>query len=255
MWCLMTMVTAINMQPALLSPVLTRILCPLTPPTPPTTTTTTIGSTLVDVREEHIRVVSAESLVSPREYWAAQEGKRAALRAGVRVHVAAASKDSRGKKASRHVPARVTKVIKGGLVDVELEGGHNKEGVPLDQVLVGLDEGMVVEGRRPTRQELHCTGVSWNATGNSIASSFGRTDMAGWCDLPGAVCVWSVFGAAFDRANPDVVLDHPSCLNCVRWHPERPAIVAAGSFNGEVVVWDVSSPTPEEPIGLSPIGT
>ena len=27
---------------------------------------------------------------------------------------------------------------------------------------------------------------------------------------------------------------------CVRCHPEQPALVAAGTFNGEVMVWDLS---------------
>jgi WD40 repeat protein len=38
---------------------------------------------------------------------------------------------------------------------------------------------------------------------------------------------------------------------CVKCHPLYPSLLAAGSFNGEVIVWDVNSP--ESPIKISPI--
>ncbi|CAN0038210.1 unnamed protein product, partial [Heterosigma akashiwo] len=40
---------------------------------------------------------------------------------------------------------------------------------------------------------------------------------------------------------PDFVYEHSSCLMAVACHPEAPALVAAGSFNGEVVVLDMAS--------------
>lgn len=38
---------------------------------------------------------------------------------------------------------------------------------------------------------------------------------------------------------------------CIKCHPINPSIIAAGSFNGEVIVWDVN--TPEGPLQVSPI--
>jgi WD40 repeat protein len=87
---------------------------------------------------------------------------------------------------------------------------------------------------------LQCTGVSWNATGTTLAVSYGRVDVPGWCDLPGAVCLWNLIGRKFRADRPDIILDHSSCVMCVAWHPLRPAVVAAGCFSGEVVVWDTS---------------
>jgi hypothetical protein len=98
---------------------------------------------------------------------------------------------------------------------------------------------------------LQCTGLSWNAAGNSIAASYGKTDVDGWCDFPGAVCCWSVFSKTLVPENPDFVLDHPSCLMCVQYHPINPSIIAAGSFNGEIIVWDLTNP--ESPLAVSAI--
>lgn len=92
--------------------------------------------------------------------------------------------------------------------------------------------------------------------------------------MPGALCTWNLFNKDFDPNTPDVVLDtqvsfaincfrfcfsekqvltpicrptnSQSCLMCVACHPEKPAIVAAGSFNGEVYVWNTAA---EEQVG------
>jgi len=209
------------------------------------------GSSLSGVREEHIRVVHLKQC--REEVFNEQATRKAALRVGVRVHVKTAI-DKKGRE-ERHLPGTITKAGKGksGVYDVELEGGKVIEGVLKEDILVGLDVDMSVEARRPTRQHLHCTDVSWNSTGNSLAASYGRTDISGWCDLPGAVCIWSVFSKGFDAATPTIVLDHPSCINCVACHPEQPALIAAGSFNGEVILWDTSGTSGEEAVGISPI--
>lgn len=95
---------------------------------------------------------------------------------------------------------------------------------------------------------LNCTGVSWNATGSTLAASFGRLDIVGWCDVPGALVCWNVFRRDLDDSAPppppEIVLDHSSCLMCLAYHPTCPALVAAGSFNGEVLIWDTAADDP-----------
>ncbi|CAM9609845.1 unnamed protein product, partial [Ectocarpus sp. 12 AP-2014] len=92
---------------------------------------------------------------------------------------------------------------------------------------------------------LQATGVDWSPTGSVVAASFGRcvNDIAGWCDSPGALATWNIFRRGFadegDHA-PDIILDHSSCLMCVSCHPLSPAIIAAGSFNGEVSIVNVA---------------
>lgn len=243
------------------------------------------GSTLQGVKEEHIRVAKTDGV--REEYWTEQMKRLKSLRVGMRVHVKVAvksrrssqrskdrgSKDDDSSKTYRFVPGRVSALNdKGKTYDIEAEGGKVIAAVERADLLVGLDEGMQVDARRPIKQTLHCTGVAWSCTGSSVMAAYGRTDVAGWCDLPGAVCVWNVFGRNADTGSPDMVLDHPSCINCISTHPEKPSLIAAGSFNGEVIVWDTSTSTnnnslssnttntnviavagTEEPIGVSPI--
>ena len=117
--------------------------------------------------------------------------------------------------------------------------------------MVGLEAGSIVQARKPNKVNLQCTSVSWNATGSSLAVSYGNTDVSGWCDYPGAVCLWNIFGRTFDSMNPDIILDHSSGIICVKCHPVQPAIVAGGAFSGEIILWDLT--LPEQVMAVSPI--
>ncbi|OQR88179.1 hypothetical protein ACHHYP_07273 [Achlya hypogyna] len=91
-----------------------------------------------------------------------------------------------------------------------------------------------------TGLKLQCTGVSWNATGSVIAVAYGRFDHSGWCNYRSALCLWNIFHADFNPNKPSLVLETSSGLMCVAHHPTMPAVVAAGTFNGEVLVWNTT---------------
>lgn len=44
------------------------------------------------------------------------------------------------------------------------------------------------------------------------------------------------------------MLDHSTSINCVAWHPLVPSLLVGGSFDGEIVLWDLASGTPDEPV-------
>ena len=96
----------------------------------------------------------------------------------------------------------------------------------------------------PPEEKLQACGVSWSATGSTLCVAYGRKDAAGWCDGVGALCAWNLFAPTFDRKKPTHCLEHASPLQCVACHPLRPSVVAAGSFGGEIVVWDLSEDEP-----------
>jgi len=99
-------------------------------------------------------------------------------------------------------------------------------------------------GSLAARQRLQCTGVGWNAGGTVVCASFGNLATSGWCLQGGSLCAWPVFRRGFDATSaPEVVLEHSSCLMSLACHPAQPSLVACGSFNGEVLLFDLSIAT------------
>jgi len=92
----------------------------------------------------------------------------------------------------------------------------------------------------PRLQELECTSISWNCMGGVVAAAFGRFDVEGWCTYPGALCTWNLQRSEVNPNKPDAVVELDSCLMCCAFHPKHPALVAGGTYNGELYIWDLS---------------
>lgn len=95
--------------------------------------------------------------------------------------------------------------------------------------------------------ELACTSVSWNATGSQVIASFGRFDSFGWCAHRGSVCLWNVFHKEpeeLETSDPDFRFTVECGVMCVQGHPTRPSVVAAGTFNGEILILDFNQEDP-----------
>lgn len=89
-------------------------------------------------------------------------------------------------------------------------------------------------------KDLQCTQLSWNKTGSTLAVAYGRMDHQDWCTHKGALCTWNLDRRGLSSTKADIVIDVPSCLMCVAFHPTKTAWVAGGSFNGQISVWDMS---------------
>lgn len=202
------------------------------------------GSKLQSVREEHIRILSSQPTTTKGRKNVNE--KRPVLQEGMRVHAKITSKSG----ITKYFPGRIVKISR-NLYDIEIEGSKVESGLMMDDLIVGLLESQQVEARKPTKVQLQCTSLDWNCTGNMIVATYGRNDLTGWCDIPGAMCSWNLSSRSLDTFNPDVVLDHSSSLTKVCCHPIRPSLVAAGSFNGEVIIWDLSNI--EQSLAASPI--
>ncbi|KAF8066252.1 Wdr34 [Scenedesmus sp. PABB004] len=96
-------------------------------------------------------------------------------------------------------------------------------------------------GARPNKHGLQVTSLAWSKTGQTLAAAFGRYDAAGWCCVPGAVATWSLgrAGAAPGAPPPERLLPVGSGATALAFHPDQPALLAGGTFNGEVVLWDL----------------
>uniref|UniRef100_A0A8W8IMP9 WD repeat-containing protein 34 n=2 Tax=Magallana gigas TaxID=29159 RepID=A0A8W8IMP9_MAGGI len=88
--------------------------------------------------------------------------------------------------------------------------------------------------------QFQITGLSWNSTGAVIAASYGRFDHEDWCTHKTSLCTWNLERRNLDENKPDTVLEVSSCLMCTAFHPSNPALIAGGTYNGVVIVWDLS---------------
>jgi hypothetical protein len=178
------------------------------------------------------------------------------LTQGIRVHAKVVMKNGQFK----YLPGRIIKVGK-SMYDVECEGNRIEAGLTVNDLCIGLMEGQRIEARKPNKIQLQATGMSWNATGSWLGVTYGRLDVDGWCDEPGALAVWNVFSTSnnnstnstssaannttpfngYEYIDPTYLLDHASCLTAVAFHPIIPSIVCVGSFNGELLLYDLTN--------------
>jgi len=122
---------------------------------------------------------------------------------------------------------------------------------------------VAVEGDQGEPPCLDVTSVSWNATGNVLAISYGDLRKTGWCNLKSCIGVWHLhkleaeadadrdgklsreeMKAAGTSDIPSALLEIPSqttFVSCIEFHKEEPAILASGMYSGEIMVWDVSA--------------
>ncbi|XRB08183.1 Wd repeat-containing protein 34 [Pycnococcus provasolii] len=89
--------------------------------------------------------------------------------------------------------------------------------------------------------QLVVTAVTWNATGYVIAVAYGRYDAVGlgWCTDPGALCTWNLGRRDLNPEQPEVAIHVDNCLQAAAFHPRHPALIAGGTFNGELYIWDL----------------
>jgi len=89
--------------------------------------------------------------------------------------------------------------------------------------------------------DLQVTAVAWNTTGALLACSYGRLDLNGWCDISAPVCLWNVFRPQLVAGEPDTNIQINGFVMSLAFHPTKPAVLAGGTYNGELLIWDTAS--------------
>lgn len=110
--------------------------------------------------------------------------------------------------------------------------------VSLDESTSSVSCAHTLTNAALSEDELQVTGLSWNSTGSVVAASYGRFDHEHWCTHKSALCTWNIDRRTLDPNKPDTTIDLSSCLMCIAFHPNLPSVIAGGSFNGEIQVWD-----------------
>jgi len=89
--------------------------------------------------------------------------------------------------------------------------------------------------------DLQVTSIAWNSTGSTLACSFGKLDTTGWCAVEAPVCVWNVFRPQMVPGEPDTSISIQGFVMSLAFHPSQPAILAGGTYNGELMIWNTAS--------------
>lgn len=87
--------------------------------------------------------------------------------------------------------------------------------------------------------QIHGRGVSGKAEHQGGAPDGNAAAVAGGASAPADV-VSAGSRVVSAGSAPSAVLETSSCVCSVAWHPERPGVLAAGAFGGEVFVWDLN---------------
>lgn len=86
------------------------------------------------------------------------------------------------------------------------------------------------------------TAVAWNCTGALVAASYGALDARDgqeWRPTKSVLAAWAVTRRTMDPSKADVLIELGDCIACLAFHPEEPTLLAGGSYNGDLHVWDI----------------
>lgn len=85
------------------------------------------------------------------------------------------------------------------------------------------------------------TAVAWNTTGSMLACAYGQLNTHGWCEIAADVCLWNIFRPQLVSEQPDVTIQIQGFCMCLAFHPTHPAVIAGGTYNGELMIWNSAS--------------
>ena len=86
--------------------------------------------------------------------------------------------------------------------------------------------------------------VAWSCNGSTLAVAYGKTNHTTWCEHHSAVSIWGVFRREFDAQKPNTSIEVSNCLTTIEFHPSDPLILAGGTMNGEIYLWNIDHEDP-----------
>lgn len=98
---------------------------------------------------------------------------------------------------------------------------------------------------RPRRNAMddmyQAVSVAWSCNGATVAVAYGHTDHQTWCEHHSAISTWGIFRREFDPKKPNMNIEVSNCLTTIEFHPSDPVILAGGTMNGEIYLWNIDS--------------
>lgn len=92
--------------------------------------------------------------------------------------------------------------------------------------------------------KLEISTLSWNSNGSRIGVGFSARMHESLCQHHSTLCIWSIFARDFNSSNPQIKISVPNCLSALEFHPTQANILAGGTFNGEIFLWDLFKEDP-----------
>ncbi len=89
--------------------------------------------------------------------------------------------------------------------------------------------------------------VAWSCNGSTIAVAYGKTNHEAWCEHHSAISTWGIFRREFDPKKPNLNIEVSNCITTIEFHPSDPLILAGGTMNGEIYLWNIDSERTEDP--------
>jgi len=86
-----------------------------------------------------------------------------------------------------------------------------------------------------------------------LACSLGRLETLGWCEVSAPVCLWNTNRPQLNASEPDLTIEITNFVMCLAFHPTEPGLLAGGTYNGELMLWNTSSGELDPLLGSSSI--
>ncbi|CAN7991485.1 unnamed protein product, partial [Ixodes hexagonus] len=87
--------------------------------------------------------------------------------------------------------------------------------------------------------DFQCTGASWNSTGAVIALTCSVPAHESWCLHDAGVQLWHLHRVGRGELESSRILSADCCVASVAFHRQRPTLLAAGTVQGDVLLWDL----------------
>ncbi|PNF15363.1 WD repeat-containing protein 34 [Cryptotermes secundus] len=90
-----------------------------------------------------------------------------------------------------------------------------------------------------SQSKMKVSSLSWSCTGAVVAFACSHSEHESWCDHSGNVHLFNINRQDFSDSAPSKTLETRSCVTSLSAHPYEPSILAAGTFSGEVLIWNL----------------
>nr|XP_014287461.1 WD repeat-containing protein 34-like isoform X2 [Halyomorpha halys] len=101
----------------------------------------------------------------------------------------------------------------------------------------------------PKIPEVKVSSLSWSCTGNVISFGYETFEHEDWCTHKSSVDFYNITMSDFDEKKPRHAISTTSCVTYLATHPFEPTIIAIGTADGDVHIWDLKKVDRDVSIG------